>query len=66
MEKYKIRLPNGTIVEKEMEKIEAEYFISMGMYIAHGFQLLTTVFAAEQMDDQATVEVEQQETPVAN
>jgi hypothetical protein len=63
---YKIRLPNGTTVDRELDLVEAEYFISVGMYIAHGFSLLTTVFAAEQMDEAANVELPEGETPVCN
>lgn len=67
METYKIRLPNGTSVDRELEKDEVEYWLSVGMYLGHGFHLMTTIFAAEQMDDLATVPVpESEETPVAN
>lgn len=59
MEMYKIRLPNGTTVDRELGKDEVEYWLSVGMYLAHGFHLLTNVFAAEQMDDEATVEVDE-------
>ncbi|HEY0749920.1 MAG TPA: hypothetical protein VGD26_02115 [Chitinophagaceae bacterium] len=57
METYKIRLPNGNTIDRELEKSEVEYWLSIGMYLAHGFHLLTTVFAAEQMDEQATIPV---------
>lgn len=52
METYKIRLPNGAIVERQMERTEAEYWISLGMYVGHGVSQLTTVFAAERLDDE--------------
>lgn len=61
MEQYKIRLPNGQTVDRELDRDEVEYWLSVGMYLAHGFHLLTTVFAAEQMDAEATVAVEQTE-----
>jgi hypothetical protein len=36
---YKIRLPNGTTVDRELGKDEVEYWLSVGMYLAHGFHL---------------------------
>lgn len=55
MESYKIRLPTGQTINRELEKDEVEYWLSIGMYLSHGFHILSTVFAAEQMDDQSTV-----------
>lgn len=67
MEKYKIRLPNGDSIERELELKEVEYWVSVGMYLAHGFHLLSTVFAAEQMDDAANVPLNnEEEEPVLN
>lgn len=67
MEIYKLRLPNGTTVDRELERDEVEYWLSVGMYLAHGFQLITQCFAAEQMDELSTVPIqESSEPPLAN
>jgi hypothetical protein len=67
LETYNIRLPNGQIAAREIDKEEAEYWISVGMFLAHGFHQLTTVFAAEQMDDAANVDIpEGEEGPTVN
>ena len=54
MNSYKIRLPSGISKNMELEQDEAEYWISIGMFINHGLHAIMTVFAAEQMDDEAT------------
>lgn len=61
MEIYKIRLPNGDSIDRELEKDEVEYWLSIGMYLSHGFHLMTTVFAAEQMDDSANVPLDNED-----
>lgn len=58
---YNIRLPNGATTEREIPQDEAEYWISIGMFLAHGFHQLTTVFQAEMMDSEATVQQEDDE-----
>lgn len=60
METYKIRLPNGAVTERELEKDEVEYWLSVAMFVSHGFHLMSTIFAAEQMDDAATVLAEEE------
>lgn len=57
MEKYNIRLPNGTTIEREMEREQAEYWISIAMCISHGLNLISLSFVADQMDDQANVPI---------
>lgn len=52
MESYKIRLPDGTNVTREMSKEEAEYWLSIGLYLAHGFHHITAIFAAEQENEE--------------
>jgi hypothetical protein len=64
LNKYNIRLPNGSSVERELEINEVEYWLSIGMYLAHGFHLLTTVFAAERMDDEANAPIPEQDEEV--
>ncbi len=63
---YKIRLPNGDVVERELEQAEVEYWLSIGMYLAHGFHSISTIFAAEAMDEEATVSTEEGVAPLAN
>jgi hypothetical protein len=57
-------LPNGATVDKELEHSEVEYWVSIGMYLAHGFHQLSQVFVAEEMDDAATVPVDEEEEQV--
>jgi hypothetical protein len=43
-----------------LEKDEVEYWLSVAMFVSHGFHLMSTIFAAEQMDDAATVLAEEE------
>lgn len=72
---YRIRLPDGTIAEREMEQTEAEYWLSLGMYLGHGFHAITTQFQAEMMaqddgddmdEDYIEVEPDEEKGPTIN
>lgn len=59
MDNYNITIPNGSKISKPLEKEEAEYWISLGMFVAHGLNSMMMVFAAEAqsqaMDEEADV-----------
>lgn len=61
-----LRLPNGASVEKELSYDEVCFWVSLGMYLAHGFHSISTVFAAEQMDEDATIEADPAEEQAIN
>ena len=61
-----IRLPNGEVVERELSKDEIGFWVSLGMYLAHGFHAISTIHAAQQMDDFGTIDVDPEEEQAIN
>lgn len=61
-----VRLPNCSEVEKELSYEEVCFWVSLGMYFAHGFHTISTAFAASQMDDEATVELDPEQDQAVN
>jgi hypothetical protein len=57
LETYSIKLPNGDSVDRALSKEEVEFWVSLGMYLTHGFHAITAAYAVDNMDDEANVPV---------